>query len=179
MINVIALLKCRVLCYSTQVCHFHVAILGLPFSGLPFSCRDSWSAIFRSAIFMSRFLGLPFSGLPFSVDPFHLLQTPYRQGPDSEIRLPYWGPESATLTQPHVDRLRSSFTRWYSVAPGKLRKCQNPLRIEFKMADDAQILNILTPISLERLKLETSNLVCASTTKGNFECMQKTRSKGA
>jgi len=52
--------------------------------------------------------------------------------PNSEIHLPSWGLESATigkngyiaLTQPHVDRLRSNFTRWYSVAPWKLRICQ-------------------------------------------------------
>jgi len=51
MVNVIALLKCRVLCYSTQVCHcqvchFHVSIpsrfLGLPFSRLPFSTLCSF-----------------------------------------------------------------------------------------------------------------------------------------
>jgi len=41
------------------------------------------------------------------------------------------------------------------------------------MADDAQIFNIPTPISLERLKLEISNLVCASTTRSNFNGMQK------
>jgi len=35
----------------------------------------------------------------------------------------------------------------------------NPLRVKFKMVDDAQIFNIWTPISFERLKLETSNLV--------------------
>jgi len=45
-----------------------------------------------------------------------------------------------------------------SVAPGKLQHCENPLRIEFKTADDAQIFNIQTPISLERLKLYGSNL---------------------
>jgi len=41
------------------------------------------------------------------------------------------------------------------------------------MADDAQIFNIPTPISLERLKLETSNLVCESTTRCKFDGMQK------
>jgi len=41
------------------------------------------------------------------------------------------------------------------------------------MADDAQIFNIRTPISLERLKLETSNLVCASITRSKFDGMQK------
>jgi len=63
------------------------------------------------------------------------------------------------LSQPHVDRLHSKFTRWYSVAQEKLRNCENPLRVESKMADDAQICNIRTPISLERLKLEPSNLM--------------------
>jgi len=41
------------------------------------------------------------------------------------------------LTQPHVDRLRSNITRWYSVAPNKLRNSENPLRVKCKMADDA------------------------------------------
>jgi len=82
------------------------------------------------------------------------------------------------LTQPHVDRLRSNFIRWYSVAPGKLWNCQNSLRVEFKMADDAHIFNIRTPIFMEHLKLETSHLVCASTTRSNFDGRQKTRSKG-
>jgi len=41
------------------------------------------------------------------------------------------------------------------------------------MANDAQIFNIRTPISLERLKLETSNVVCASTTKSKFDGIQK------
>jgi len=68
------------------------------------------------------------------------------------------------------------------------------LRVESEMADSAQIFNIPTPISLERLKLETSNLVFAplklrrygaiqicllllllSTTRSNFDGMQKTR----
>jgi len=63
------------------------------------------------------------------------------------------------------------------VAPGKLQNCQNPLWVESKMADDAQMFNIRTPISLERLKLETSNLVCARTTISSFDGMQNTRSK--
>jgi len=37
------------------------------------------------------------------------------------------------------------------------------------MADDTHIFNIPTPISMERLKLETSNLVYVSTTRSNFE----------
>jgi len=41
------------------------------------------------------------------------------------------------------------------------------------MADDAQIFNIRTPISMEQLKLETSNLVYASTTRSNFDGIQK------
>jgi len=57
------------------------------------------------------------------------------------------------------------------VAPEKLRNCQNPLRVISKMAKDAQIFNIRTPISLERLKLETSNLVFASTTRSEFEAL--------
>jgi len=61
--------------------------------------------------------------------------------------------DNIAVTQPDVDRLRLNFTRWYSVAPGKLRNCENPLTVESKMADDAQIFNIRTPISLERLKL--------------------------
>jgi len=42
------------------------------------------------------------------------------------------------------------------------------------MADDAQICNIRFPISLKRLNLETSNLVCASTSRSDFDSMQKT-----
>jgi len=41
------------------------------------------------------------------------------------------------------------------------------------MADDAQIFNIRTPISLERLKLDTSNLECALTTRSNFDGVQE------
>jgi len=59
-----------------------------------------------------------------------------------------------TLTQPPVDRLRSNFIKWYSVAPGKMRNCQNPRRIESKMADDTHIFNTRPPISFERLKVE-------------------------
>jgi len=64
------------------------------------------------------------------------------------------------------------------VVPGKLSNCENPLRLESKMADDAQIFHIRTPIFLEQLKLETSNLVCALTTRSNLGGLQKTRSKG-
>jgi len=55
----------------------------------------------------------------------------------------------------------------------KAAELSNPLRVESKMANDAQIFNIRTQISLKRLKLETSNLVCASTTSSNFDGMQK------
>jgi len=89
-----------------------------------------------------------------------------------------WKNGYIALSQPHVDRLRSNFTRWYSVALGKLWNCEHLLRVESKMADDFQIFNIRTPISLEQLKLETSNLVSALTARSNFDGMQKTRSKG-
>jgi len=81
------------------------------------------------------------------------------------------------LTQPHVNRLRSDFTRWYFVAPGKMRNCQKTLGVESNMADDAQIFNTRNPISFWRQKLETSNLVCAPTTM-SFVGMQNTRSRG-
>jgi len=35
-------------------------------------------------------------------------------------------------SQAHVDRLCLNFTRWYYVAPGKMRNCQNPLRAEWR-----------------------------------------------
>jgi len=41
------------------------------------------------------------------------------------------------------------------------------------MADNAQIFNIWTLISLEQLKLETSNLVCVSSTWSQFDGVQK------
>jgi len=41
------------------------------------------------------------------------------------------------------------------------------------MADAAHMFNIRTLISLQQLKLETSNLVCASTTMSNFDARQK------
>jgi len=63
------------------------------------------------------------------------------------------------LSQPHVDRLCSNFARWYFMAAGKLRNCENPLRVEYKMVAAAEIFNIRTPISLQQLKLETLNLV--------------------
>jgi len=46
------------------------------------------------------------------------------------------------------------------------------------MVDDAQIFNIRTPISLEWLKLETSSLVCVSTTRSKFDSMQKVGQRG-
>jgi len=46
------------------------------------------------------------------------------------------------------------------------------------MADDAQIFNIRTSISPKRLKLETSNLVCASTTRSDLNDIQKAKSVG-
>jgi len=86
-----------------------------------------------------------------------------------------WKNGYIALAQPPVDRLHSNFTRWYSVVPGKLRNCEKPLRVKFKMADDAPIFNIRTPISLERLKLD---LVCASTTSSNFNGMHKLGQSG-
>jgi len=44
------------------------------------------------------------------------------------------------------------------------------------MEDDAQIFNMRAPISLERQKLKTSNLVCAPTTM-SFDDMQNARLK--
>jgi len=82
------------------------------------------------------------------------------------------------LSQPHEDRLRSNFTKWYSAAPEKLQNREKPLRVESKMADDAQIFNIWTPMSLERLKQETSNLVHASTTRSKFDSVQKLGQRG-
>jgi len=41
-----------------------------------------------------------------------------------------------------------------------------------------KFFNIRTPISLERLKLEISNLVCASTTRCNLDSMQKLGQRG-
>jgi len=82
------------------------------------------------------------------------------------------------LTQPHVDKLRSNFRRWYSIAPGKFRNCQKPLRVESKMSDDTRIFNIRAPISLKRQNLETSTLVCAPMTMSSFDGMQNTRWKG-
>jgi len=37
-----------------------------------------------------------------------------------------WKNGYVALTQPHVDRLRSNFARWYSVAPWRLQNCQKP-----------------------------------------------------
>jgi len=51
------------------------------------------------------------------------------------------------------------------------------LRDKSKMANDAQIFNIRALISFERLKLETSNLVCTSTTS-SFDRMQKLGQRG-
>jgi len=46
-----------------------------------------------------------------------------------------------------IIRLHLNFTRWYSVAPWKLQNCQNPLRIESKMADAASNVLIHTYLS--------------------------------
>jgi len=107
------------------------------------------------------------------------------RAPNSESHLPNWASKVdnwkngyIAVTQPHVHRLRLNFTRWYPVDPEKLRNCQNPLRVESKMANDAQIFNVWTPISLKRLQLQTSNLVCASTTKSNIDGMQKLGQRG-
>jgi len=89
-----------------------------------------------------------------------------------------WKKGYIALFQLHVDRLRSDFTRWYSVSPWKLRNCENPLRVESKMADDTHILNIRTPIALKQLKPETSNLVCALTTRSTFDGVQKLGQRG-
>jgi len=59
------------------------------------------------------------------------------------------------------------------VAPRKLRNCQNQLEIESKTADEVPFFNIRAPISFERLKLESSNLVCVSNTRGSYDRMQK------
>jgi len=59
-----------------------------------------------------------------------------------------------------------------------MQNCQNPLRVKSKMADDAPIFNIQPSISFERLKLETSNLVCESTTRSNFDAVQKLGLRG-
>jgi len=61
-----------------------------------------------------------------------------------------WKNGYSALSQPHMDRLSSYFTKWYSVALGKLRNCENPLRVESKMADDVQIFNIRTPVNISR-----------------------------
>jgi len=49
-----------------------------------------------------------------------------------------------------------------------MRHCENPLKVESKMEDDVQIFNMWTPICLEWLELESSNLVYALTTRSNF-----------
>jgi len=59
------------------------------------------------------------------------------------------------------------------MAPRKKRNCEETPRVKSKMADDAHIFNIWTPISVKRLKLETSSLLCASTTRCNLDGMQK------
>jgi len=46
------------------------------------------------------------------------------------------------------------------------------------MADNAHIFNMQTPISLERLKLGNSNLVCALTRRCNLDGMQKLGQRG-
>jgi len=38
-----------------------------------------------------------------------------------------------------MNRLRSDFTGWYSVALWKMGNCQNSCRVKSKMEDDAQI----------------------------------------
>jgi len=109
------------------------------------------------------------SGLSFAADTCRHPLTPFAQSGHlkcDNLKNGYIAP-----SQPHVNRLRSNFTRWYSVALGKLRNCENPLSVESKMADDAKIFTIRTTISLEQLKLETSNLECASTTRSTFKGM--------
>jgi len=59
----------------------------------------------------------------------------------------------------------------------KTAKLGKPTKVESKMADDTQIFNIRTLISMEPLKLECSNLVYASTTRSNIWRHAKTRSK--
>jgi len=100
--------------------------------------------------------------------------------PNSEIYIPNGDPKARQLEK----RLQSFNSAagerivWYSLAPRKRWNCENPLTVESKVADDAQIFNIRTLISLERLKLETSNLVCALTTRCNLDGMQKLRQRG-
>jgi len=80
------------------------------------------------------------SGLSSAADPVQLGPPNLRSiCPDGPLKCDNWKNGYIALIQPHVDRLHSNCTTWHSVAPEKLRNCENPLRVEFKMADDAQI----------------------------------------
>jgi len=75
-----------------------------------------------------------------------------------DLKCDNWKKGYITQTQLRVDRLHSDFTSgtlWLQVSCGIVK---TPLRFKFKMADDAQIFNIFTRISLERLNVVTSNL---------------------
>jgi len=60
----------------------------------------------------------------------------------------------------------------------KFDNWQNGYTALTQLHDDSQIFHIWAPISLERQKLETSNLVCAPKTVSSFDGIQNTRSKG-
>jgi len=100
------------------------------------------------------------------------------RAPNSKIHLPNWALKVRQLEK----RLHRSNSAARFQTASKLRQLnyQNALtcRVESKMADDAQNVNIRAPISFERLKLETSNLVCATPTGSTFDLMQKLRQKG-
>jgi len=60
--------------------------------------------------------------------------------PIEALKCDNWKNAYIALTQLHMDSLHSNFTKRYSVAPGKLWNCENPLKVESKMADNANIL---------------------------------------
>jgi len=100
--------------------------------------------------------------------------------PNSEIHLPNWGPKARRLEKrfhrsnsAKGGQIELKFHRIVLRCSMKEMELKNPLRIESKMADDAQSFSIRTPISLKWLKLETSNLVCTSITMCNLDDMQK------
>jgi len=99
---------------------------------------------------------VPMSALSSATDPVQL-------GPSSSwdpfakfgpIKCDNWKNGYIALTQLHVDRLHSNFT----IGSKKAAKLSKPTKGQIQDCGRHQIFNIQTMTSMERLKLETSNL---------------------
>jgi len=121
----------------------------------------------------------------YSIDVWALICRRLRasRAPNSEKRLLKYCPKVRQFEK----RLHNSaahgqivfkFRKMVLCGSRKAAELWKPTSGRIQDGNDAQIFNLWTPISLERLKLQTSNLVWASTTRSNFDGIQKNYVKG-